>query len=883
VKPPDPSLTAALKDRYRIERELGAGGMATVYMAHDLRHDRPVALKVLRPELAAALGAERFLTEIRTTANLQHPHILGLIDSGEAGGQLFYVMPLVKGESLRARLEREKQLPVDEAVRITREVALALDYAHREGVIHRDIKPENILLQDGQAMVADFGIALAVAQAGAERLTQTGLSVGTPQYMSPEQAMGERQLTPRSDIYSLGCVLFELLAGEPPFTGPTAQAIIARAMISEPHAITTLRTAVPAHVGAAVHIALKKVAADRFATAQAFADALSGTSALVHPESRHARGDEGTSRRVTWKMAAVAFVLLAVGWTGNTLVSGRPATSQVSHLSHVLSEGTTLMSGPALSPNGTTIVYSAVTDITNPNSRRLYLKRLDGLDAEPLAGTNGASSPFFSPDGSTLGFFADGNLKMLSLADGGVVEIRTATGEATGYGHGPSWGDDGYLLFGREGDKPTVGIQRMPAGGGPIQVLSTPDNTKGELAHFAPQRLPATETVIYTVRGRTAQGETYRVVAQQLDAQTSQTIIEGASRARFIGGGRLMYQIGADVFVAKFDVRTFVRSGQTRVVSGVLGNIPIAWAVAGDVVVYIPAQETTSALVWVSREGAPEPTSAPNAAYNLPTISPNGDRVALRIVNDAGLSDVWIYDVHTWGRTRITSDGMSGRAIWTRDGVGLTYGRTNGAAADLYTQPADGSGNAELLFANGDQLYPSDWTRDGTLVVMSRGNLSTLSLMDRKALHPLVNTSANEWGGCLSPDEHWLAYFVVEGGRSELYVTPFPGGGPKWQISRDGAREAVWSRSGRELFFRNGKQMLVAAVHPGATFAWDPPRVLFEGDYVLGGGGPGNVDYAVSADDKRFLMFRPPVLGTPRLNIIQGWDRPSLEGAPKAR
>ena len=213
----DSSLAAALKDRYRIERELGAGGMAYVYAAHDLRHDRPVALKVLRPELAAALGAERFLAEFRTTAKLQHPHILGLIDSGDVDGTLFYVMPLVKGESLRARLEREKQLPIEDAVRIARDAAVALDYAHREGVIHRDIKPENILLQDGQAMVADFGIALAVAQAGEQRLTQSGWSMGTPQYMSPEQALGERQLTPRSDVYSLGCVLYEMLAGEPPW------------------------------------------------------------------------------------------------------------------------------------------------------------------------------------------------------------------------------------------------------------------------------------------------------------------------------------------------------------------------------------------------------------------------------------------------------------------------------------------------------------------------------------------------------------------------------------------------------------------------------------------------------------------------------------------
>src|SRR5881296_3388687 len=217
-------LKTSLRDRYEIEREIGAGGMATVYLARDLRHDRPVALKLLNPELGAVLGVERFLSEIRVTANLQHPNLLPLFDSGAANGLLFYVMPFVEGESLRARLDREKQLPVDEAIRVATAVASALDYAHSHGVIHRDLKPENILLQAGQPVVADFGIALAVSNAGGARITQTGLSLGTPQYMSPEQATGDRVIDGRTDIYSLGAVLYEMLAGDPPHTGSTAQA-----------------------------------------------------------------------------------------------------------------------------------------------------------------------------------------------------------------------------------------------------------------------------------------------------------------------------------------------------------------------------------------------------------------------------------------------------------------------------------------------------------------------------------------------------------------------------------------------------------------------------------------------------------------------------------
>src|SRR4029077_4016643 len=252
----------------------GAGGMATVYLAEDLKHDRKVAIKVLRPELAAVIGAERFLKEIKTTANLQHPHILGLIDSGSAEGLLWYAMPFVEGESLRDRLTREKQLPIADAVRIATEAASALDYAHRHGVIHRDIKPENILLHDGSALVADFGIALAVSTAGT-RMTETGMSLGTPHYMSPEQAMGEREITARSDVYALGCITYEMLVGEPPFNGPTAQAIIARVMTEEPRSLTLQRRSIPLHVEAAVLTALEKVPADRFATAAQFAEALS--------------------------------------------------------------------------------------------------------------------------------------------------------------------------------------------------------------------------------------------------------------------------------------------------------------------------------------------------------------------------------------------------------------------------------------------------------------------------------------------------------------------------------------------------------------------------------------------------------------------------------
>ena len=327
--PYDPAspLAAALADRYRIERPLGQGGMAVVYLADDLKHGRRVAIKILRPEVAAAVGVERFVREIRTSATLQHPHILGLIDSGEANRTAYYVMPLVEGESLRDRLRREKQLPVADAVRIASEIASALDYAHRRGIIHRDIKPENILLQDGQALVADFGIALGVTSSSDTRMTGTGISVGTPHYMSPEQAMGERDITARSDVYSLGCVTYEMLLGEPPFTGPTTQAIVAKVLTERPGPVVARRNTVPVAIERAIHTALQKLPADRFASTVAFSAALAsaGSEATAHTGTAEPTVTSGAfrlSEHTCRRLARASFDPRLIGSTMHYLDNG---------------------------------------------------------------------------------------------------------------------------------------------------------------------------------------------------------------------------------------------------------------------------------------------------------------------------------------------------------------------------------------------------------------------------------------------------------------------------------------------------------------------------------------------------------------------------------
>ena len=409
-------LRDALARRYVLEREVGRGGMATVYLGRDVKHGRAVAVKVLHAELAAAVGPERFLREIELTASLQHPHILPLFDSGATNGVLWYVMPFIEGETLRARLERERQLPVPVAERIAREVADALAYAHARGVVHRDIKPENILLQDGHALVADFGIALAAQRANGARLTGTGLMLGTPHYMAPEQGAGDGVVDARADVYALGAVLYEMLAGEPPYTGPTAQVVMARALTERPRALTTTRPTVPARLAAIVDTALAKVPADRFESAAAMRDALS-------------RGDRPSVARALVRGAAlgpwrsrVALVGGAALLAGAALgVAGAlamrddaPARAARRPVQFVLEPDSGLLArtAPALSPDGRTIVYG----MEGPDGTlRLYARPLDSLEARPIPESDDAEMPFFSPDGQWVGFVRGNDVYLVSV------------------------------------------------------------------------------------------------------------------------------------------------------------------------------------------------------------------------------------------------------------------------------------------------------------------------------------------------------------------------------------------------------------------------------------------------------------------------------------
>jgi eukaryotic-like serine/threonine-protein kinase len=480
-------LNKALEGRYKVERELGEGGMAKVYLADDLKHERKVALKVLKPELAAVVGAERFLTEIKTTAGLQHPHILPLHDSGEADSFLFYVMPFVEGETLKERIDRDKQLPVDEAVRIAASIANALETAHDHGIVHRDIKPANILLSRGEPLVADFGIALAVGAAGGSRLTETGLSVGTPFYMSPEQATGDQALGPASDTYALACVLYEMLVGEPPYIGNTAQAVLGKIIQGVPVSATSVRKSIPINVDAAIRKALEKLPADRFTKASEFARALIDPGFTYGVVGAVGVGPAGWTRRSQGFAATTGVLALALGWA--LFGPAPPVVAPIERFSLALEDGQFPDEQINISPDGSALIYRALNEDGEP---QLFLRKWTELVATPIPGTTGdMHDPVISPDGSEVAFVQDLELKVTPLAGGLVRTLADSAGCCS------RWGPDGYIYF----SDLIRSVRRVPVEGGPVeQITDRIAAGDGNNGYF--QVLPGGEVGVFTARSR---------------------------------------------------------------------------------------------------------------------------------------------------------------------------------------------------------------------------------------------------------------------------------------------------------------------------------------------------------------------------------------------
>jgi len=879
---PTERLSTAVADRYRIERHLGEGGMATVYLAHDLKHDRRVALKVLRPELAAVIGAERFLAEIRTTANLQHPNILPLFDSGDADGQLFYVMPYVEGESLRDRITREKQLPVDEVVRLGAEVAGALDYAHRQGVVHRDIKPENILLLDGRALVADFGIALALSVGGGNRMTETGMSVGTPAYMSPEQAMGGHDVTGRSDVYALGATLYEALVGEPPFTGPTAQAIIARLVTEDPRPLVVQRKTIPAHVEGAVLTALQRLPADRFATAAELAEALEGRGRVRLPgRGVVAAGTPGGRAviRISRRSALVAGIALTVaaaagvwGWVRPR--PRLPTTRQVVLLGPTDFPGI-VSRGSAIAPDGSAIVYADTA-----GGGRLFIKERDQLDGRLLVTmkTKSPPGPSFSPDGRWIAF-TDGKLEKVARTGGAPVTLS----DSAAFQGDVAWLGDGSIVF--AGGDGGVLMEVGPDGGAAKRVFAVASSE--QIVSAAP--VPGADAVLVGIAGSTP-----REVAVDLRSGTAHPVARGGMGAWIVPGGDIVYsQGGGALLAAAWDRRRLsVRGSPVSVLDGVRTLYGLVDATMGPDGTLLYVQGRTAGafrfrLVSVSDSGSAAPLESRGVV--LPTdggidLSPDGTRLALSETDSAdNRVDIYVVHLPDGPFTRLTFQGTHNvRPSWSADGRTILYASDAGGKMEIWRRRADGSGRPVRVVAAARPVWEGIASPDGKWIVYrtdngsaGKGDILAVRTRGDTTPVPLVATEAQETSPALSPDGKWLAYATDASGRFEVFVRPFPDVHDGiWQVSTDGGAEPQWSRDGKELFYRDASGWMVKAdVSTKPTFSVESRTRLFDaGAYMSTDYGHY---YAVEPGGKRFLLLRSAAFESvgsrDRMVLVRNW------------
>jgi eukaryotic-like serine/threonine-protein kinase len=875
-------ISRALSERYTLEAEAGRGGMAAVYRATDFKHHRPVAIKVLHTFLAHSLGADRFLAEIETTAGLQHPHILPLFDSGEADGFLFFVMPFVEGESLRERMRRERQLPVPDAVHIATRLAEALDYAHRRGVVHRDIKPGNVLLLDGQPAISDFGIAIAFGAAADQRRTQPGYGLGTPRYMSPEQIAGDHAVGPASDIYSLGCVLHEMLVGEPPYGGHSLESVQRKLEQGPPSSARSLRSSIPPNVDAAIRKALERLPADRFRSARELAAALSD------PTFRH--GDPvpaGVVAARRWKSLAVSLALLLAVATGIAVWSlGRDdPPAPVERFRLTPTGGAAMLEtyvgvGLDLSPDGQRLVYVG----TSPDGAQsqLWLRSMGALDAASIPWTEGADNPVFSPDGSRVAFREGDDLEVVSLL-GGLPTVLLDEGVTGTY---IDWGSDGYIYFASD----SIIARIAPDGGAPEPVTTAFAGARTR----HPRALPDGRGLLVTLRRDAAAQATIGVVGP--DGGAVRELLPGVS-ARYAPSGHLVYAMPDGLLMAvPLDLDRLEVTGEATVVlAGLDVRIPglgaqFAISRSGALLYRTAASPEIRRPVWVDRTGAATPVDSEwsfraDVDGSSMALSPDGEDLAVSLPRGIGGGwDLWIKPVAGGEPVRLTTEGIDNRRpAWSPDGAFVYYVHNGPQGAAVHRRRANGVGDVSTVQTGLDTpAQPSEvlMSASGEWLVLRVGSTDGGSDPDIVALRIGVDSTARtlleedhvEWAPRLSPDDRWLAYASNETGRSEVYVRPFPDvDGGTVRVSMDGGDNPVWARSGRELFYRDGAdQMIAAEVITEGGFEVQRRTVLFDAAVYLR--GDGHPLYDVSPDDQRFVLLGPGTpTESPDLVLVRNW------------
>ena len=865
-------LMSALADRYTVERKIGAGGMADVYLTHDLRHNRKVAIKVMHRDLAELVGVERFLREIETTAQLQHPHILPLFDSGSVDGTVFYVMPYVEGESLRARLKRETQLPIADALRITTEIATGLNYAHRHGVVHRDIKPDNVLFQDGQAVLADFGISLPRTDEHTHtRLTHSGVSLGTPGYMSPEQVTGQ-VVDQRSDIYALGAVAYEMLAGQPPFTGSSVQSVLGKVISEEPRPISEHRKSVPEGVGSAIAKALEKLPADRWQTAFEFADALARDGARAG-----VRSSSWGWNAIPWTLAAL--LALAVGGLLRRTAPpiDIPSTGLV-RFGVEFEKGAVPSYTPIvrLSADGRQLFVSAMVERREEVLRRVLNR--DGMDVIEGAGQGeqgtGNSRPFVSPDGRWVAYARQKKLWKVPVEGGTAIELATADWA------GGSWGRNGRLVYTQAYN---TGLWIVSEGGGDERMLTKTDPGKMELGHWWPQILPDGDHVLFTAYRTPIESATIEVLS--IGTGQRKVLLTGGVYGSYVPTGHLLFAVGETIRAVKFDLdRLEVRGVPVPVVDDVAMNLTDG-AAAFDVsetgtLAYLPvdAYVTDSEIVIVDPKGT-ETLALPRPdRYGNPRLSPDGARVSVDIRSANSMGDIWVFEIGRAGGTRITAEG--GRdfgAEWTPDGKELIFSSER-PFFDLYRRAADASRPAEALLTGSYDHYTGAVSRDGktfafSLAVPGGGEIWTVPLQGERVATPYFSNGFNLGHPTLSPDGRWMAYDSDESGQGvDVFIQSYPDSKVKrLKVSPAHGSEPMWTQGGRELVYREGDKVIAVSIDL-ATGASGPPRVLFSGPYPDNPGWTRPRSYDVTPDGERFLLTKlPGEQARPRIMVVLNW------------
>jgi len=871
---------------YKIIDKLGEGGMGEVYRAHDSKLGREVAIKVL-PELFTEDEERlaRFEREARMLAALDHANIAAIYGLEEQDGKRFLIMQLADGETLQERVARGR-IPVQDSLKIARQIAEALESAHAKGIIHRDLKPANVKVDDqGQVKVLDFGLAKAIegdpTTSGSHpslmesptltaQMTGAGVLLGTAAYMSPEQARGEAA-DKRADLWAFGVVLWEMLTGNQLFVGKTMSDTLAGVLRDEP-SLEALPHETPASVRRLLRRCLEREVHERLpdaATARLeLEDALAGRS--------DAEDTEATAVTVAaplWQRALpwALFAAAALALVGVLVTSGAPE-AQPTHQMRLNTEISvdplfvTLGSSVVLSPDGSQIAF--VSEGEN-DIDTLWLRSLDQLDPLQIAsGPTGSQPyhPFFSPDGKWLGFTVPGELKKVPITGGTPMTLCDVD-----FSRGATWTDNDSIVFAPSGGDT---LFKMPATGGEPQPLTELNPERNEISHRWPFALPGGKTVLYTIghRGMTRGADEALVAAVDVDSGESKVILEGGYYAQYVPTGHLVYMRDATLFAATFDPQAVELTGSPApVVQGIVTNTGpggAQYSFSNDgTLAYIGgiAELPKYPVVWVDREGATSKLWETEASYGAPAMSPDGKRLALSVLRDDNW-DVWVYDLEREVATRLTfHDGYDADQFWSHDGQYLFFSSDRDGDTRPYRKRSDGSGEVEALSESELNFFPLSVSPDGRWAIgesqTDNIDIMILDLQTKGEPEAFLASEFLDRDPNFSPDGKWVAYASNESGNSEIYVRPFPAAGGRWQVSDGGGRFPRWSGDGRELFYRTSDGIMVAEIDTtGGAFRVDKAESLFEGSFRggmfgIGIGGYIFSDYAVAPDGQRFVMF----------------------------